>query len=108
MTWNPMENVGLLALLLLGLILLAVIGARITEVQRRIGVLFRIEAKLDLLLKQANIRFDPYADLPHEIAEAVRAGQKIKAIKLYRQNTGVGLKEAKDFIEEIQRRGGVG
>jgi hypothetical protein len=34
--------------------------------------------------------------------------QKIKAIKLYRQSTGVGLKEAKEFIEEVQRRAGVG
>jgi ribosomal protein L7/L12 len=30
-------------------------------------------------------------------------GQKIEAIKLYRERTGVGLKEAKDAVEAIQR-----
>jgi ribosomal protein L7/L12 len=32
------------------------------------------------------------------------AGKKIRAIKYYREATGVGLKEAKDFVEEVQRR----
>jgi ribosomal protein L7/L12 len=26
---------------------------------------------------------------------------------LYRQSTGVGLKEAKDFVEEVERRAGL-
>ena len=30
-----------------------------------------------------------------------------RAIKLYRQASGVGLKEAKDFVEAVQRRAGV-
>ncbi|WP_337001601.1 MULTISPECIES: ribosomal protein L7/L12 [unclassified Microbacterium] len=34
-----------------------------------------------------------------EIDRLVTAGQKIHAIKLYRDNTGVGLKEAKDRID---------
>jgi ribosomal protein L7/L12 len=101
------ESLGLIALVVLGVILLASVGARVNAMQSRMGVLFRVEAKLDLLLKQANIKFDPYASVSPEIAEAVRGGQKIKAIKLYRQSSGVGLKEAKDFIEEVQRRAGV-
>jgi hypothetical protein len=32
------------------------------------------------------------------------AGQKIAAIKVYRQATGQGLKESKDFIESIESR----
>ena len=101
------ESFGLIAFVVLVLILLTSIGARLNAMQSRIAVLFRIEAKLDLLLKQANIKFDPYANVSREIAEAVRAGEKIKAIKLYRQSAGVGLKEAKDFVEEVQRRAGV-
>jgi large subunit ribosomal protein L7/L12 len=31
------------------------------------------------------------------------AGQKIEAIKLYREHTGVGLKEAKDAVEALER-----
>jgi hypothetical protein len=81
------------------------IAFRLIEMRSRMGtLLYRVEAKLDLLLKQANIKFDPYANVPREIVDAVQAGQKIQAIKLYRESTGVGLKEAKDFIEEFQRR----
>ena len=101
------DRFELIALVVLGVILLVVfsVALRLIEMRSRMGTLFyRIEAKLDLLLKQANIKFDPYANLPGEIAEAVRAGQKIQAIKLYRQSSGVGLKKAKDFIEEFQRR----
>lgn len=36
------------------------------------------------------------------IAEAVRAGRKIEAIKLYRQAHGVGLKEAKDAVDACE------
>jgi len=103
------QSLGVIAFLFGGILLLALagVGVRLVEMRTRMGALSRVEAKLDLLLKQANIKFDPYANLPREIAEAVRAGQKINAIKLYRQSTGVGLKEAKEFIEELQRRSGV-
>jgi hypothetical protein len=36
-----------------------------------------------------------------EIRDAIFAGQKIRAIKLYRELTGHGLKESKDFIEAL-------
>ena len=38
------------------------------------------------------------------IADALRAGNKIQAVKLYREATGLGLKESKDEIEAIQDR----
>jgi ribosomal protein L7/L12 len=101
------ETFGLVALVVLCLMLLVVIGSRLNGIHSRISVLSRIDAKLDLLLKQANIKYDPYSNVSREIAEAVRQGKKIEAIKLYRQSTGVGLKEAKDAVEEIQRRAGV-
>ncbi|MBL8933136.1 MAG: ribosomal protein L7/L12 [Archangium sp.] len=37
------------------------------------------------------------------IVELLRAGQKIEAIKQYRQLTGVGLKESKDAVEAMER-----
>ena len=90
------------------LILMALIDARLNRLKNRLAELSRVEAKLDLLLKQANIRFDPYVNVPPEIAEAVRSGKKIVAIKLQRESSGMGLKEAKDFIEEVERRAGMG
>ena len=108
MTWTPMEGFGLAALAVLGFVLLTGIGALLNGIRSRIAVLSRVEAKLDLLLKQANIKFDPYANVPLDIVQALRDGKKIDAIKLYRQSTGVGLKEAKDFVEEVERRAGTG
>jgi len=40
-----------------------------------------------------------------DVAELVRSGKKIEAIKLYRQLTGLGLKESKDIIEQFQSGG---
>jgi hypothetical protein len=107
MNWTPAETIGLAVLMVLGLILLVAIRIRLDDIQSRIAAVTRVEAKLDLLLKQANIEFDPYAYLSNDIVEALRANQKIEAIKLYRQVTGVGLKEEKEFIEEVQRRAGL-
>jgi ribosomal protein L7/L12 len=39
---------------------------------------------------------------PDQLQGLIRAGQKIKAIKYYRQATGVGLKEAKDAVEWLE------
>jgi len=101
------EIFGLAALIALGLILLLAIRLRLDGIQSRIAAITRVEAKLDLLLKRADIKFDPYAYVSDDLVEALRANQKIKAIKLYREATGVGLKEAKEFIEEVQRRAGL-
>jgi Ribosomal protein L7/L12 C-terminal domain len=90
------------------MLMVLLIGARLNRLQERLAILSRVEAKLDLLLKQANIRFEPYVNLPPEIAEALGNGKKILAIKLQRESSGMGLKEAKDFIEEVERRAGTG
>ena len=39
-----------------------------------------------------------------EIIEALKKGRKIDAIKLYRDATGQGLREAKEFIETLTER----
>lgn len=44
----------------------------------------------------------PDASLEAEVRQRVRAGELIDAIKLVRQRTGLGLKEAKDFVERMQ------
>ena len=58
-----------------------------------------LERKVDLILKHLGI--DPYQGVDEKIVELMRAGQKIEAIKLYREQTGVGLKEAKDYVESL-------
>ncbi|MGA2419599.1 MAG: hypothetical protein ABSG69_05905 [Candidatus Acidiferrum sp.] len=45
-----------------------------------------------------------YANVPAKVRQAIERGQKIDAIRFYRESTGVGLKEAKEYIEETMRR----
>ena len=92
--------------MLLVLVLFLLMNWRLTSIERQIAKIARVEVKLDLLLKHAGVEYDPYKALPPEVADALRKRQKIQAIKLYRMATGLGLKEARDFIEETQRRAG--
>jgi ribosomal protein L7/L12 len=45
------------------------------------------------------VRLDPAAE--NELREMVARGQKIEAIKRVRELTGLGLKEAKDYVEQL-------
>ena len=58
-----------------------------------------IERKIDLILSHLGI--DPDQGVNQQVLELVKAGQKIQAIKVYREQTGVGLKEAKDYVESL-------
>ena len=72
-----------------------------------ISRLNRLERKVDFLLRELNLvereeaallDFDP--DLT-EVAALVRQNRKIEAIKLYRELTGAGLKEAKEAVDRL-------
>jgi hypothetical protein len=89
------------------LALLLILMGSLGHVQRRLVGLSRIEAKLDLLLAEAGLEYDPLKDALPEIVEILRRGDKIGAIKCYRNASGVGLKDAKDYVEELQRRAGL-
>ncbi|OGV65814.1 MAG: hypothetical protein A2283_07750 [Lentisphaerae bacterium RIFOXYA12_FULL_48_11] len=43
-------------------------------------------------------------EMAQKIANCLYAGRKIEAIKLYRDHTGKGLKESKDFIEALEAK----
>ena len=85
-------------------IVVALIGARIGSIEQRLGALSRLEGKLDAVLKHQGIRFDPYGETPPAVLDALRRGRTIEAIKAYRLATGVDLKEAKDYVDELRRR----
>lgn len=66
-----------------------------------------LEDRLNFLYRRLNIEYaDPGANplFPPEIQEALRRGNKIEAIKIYRELTGVGLAEAKQAIERFEPR----
>ena len=59
----------------------------------------RLERKVDLIL--SHLGLDPNHGVNEKVLELVKAGQKIPAIKLYREQTGAGLKDAKDYVEGL-------
>jgi ribosomal protein L7/L12 len=78
---------------------------RIAELESRLA---RLEQRVDMIAGRLGFG-DPGAMQPGmtdmtEIEQMLRKGQKIEAIKIYRQKTGVGLKEAKDAVEAMERR----
>ena len=86
-------------------VLILLIGAMTVALKPRDKArLFRLEQKLDMLLQHAGIKV-PQSSLPPAAAEALRNGDKIKAIKHYRDATGAGLAEAKDAVERAENSG---
>jgi ribosomal protein L7/L12 len=72
--------------------------ASIADLQRKFD---RLADKLDLLLKANGIDPNSPAALSDRVRKAVADGRKIEAIKLYREETGLGLREAKDAVDKI-------
>ena len=75
--------------------------ARIVELEMRLAAL---ERKVDSLMKvtqmpdEENHRYDF-----SEIRQLLSMGKKIEAIKRYREISGLGLREAKDMIDQLER-----
>jgi hypothetical protein len=95
-------NPALVVIILCTFLVVVVMQMRFNAIASGLARLSRLEAKVDLLLKNANIKYDPTVNVPPDVVEALRRGAKIDAIKRYREATGVGLKEAKDFVEGLQ------
>lgn len=74
--------------------------ARIAELEKRVA---RLEAQL--AQSGAPTTYDAATPPPEawvaEVQALRRSGKVINAIKLYREHTGVGLKEAKDAVEAL-------
>ena len=83
---------------------IAIVLVRLSAIERRLTRLSRLDAKIDALLRNAGIHFDPLQDVPADVREALERGETILAIKRFRQATGAGLKEAKEFVDEVRRR----
>lgn len=57
----------------------------------------RLHEQADVLLETLGLKAD--GQLPADVAKLAHAGQKIEAIKRYRELTGASLKDAKDAVE---------
>jgi ribosomal protein L7/L12 len=90
----PVLNSLVLAGVVLMILTTAISGARTAA---------RVEAanrKLDLLLKHAGV--DIQQIMRGELEPLLRAGNKIEAINVYRECTGVSLADAKNAVERMQ------
>lgn len=85
---------------------IAKLEAQVAELTRRLGA---SDADASSAAQEASgftFASDASADSALDdprIGEMVAAGNKIGAIKLYRELTGEGLKEAKDAVDELSR-----
>lgn len=61
----------------------------------------RLDRKLTLIMRFMQIDVNQAVSLSEQAKELARNGDKIGAIKRHRTETGVGLKEAKDAVEEF-------
>lgn len=83
------------------LVVVLTVCQRIWVLERRV---ITLNAKLDVLLKHSRIESDPMEGLSEQVIEALKQGDKIEAVKLYKTATGESLVEAKQHIEDIQTK----
>ena len=86
-------------LIVAGVIVLVLVGAAAMMLRRSWG------NSLDRTGAAPSMRYHSAADIPGAERAAIRAlmdgGNKIAAIKRVRELTGVGLKEAKDYVDSL-------
>ena len=82
----------------IGFVFMVYVVGRLQKADREIALL---RDKLDHLYAKAGARYDPASDLPADVLSAIRAGNKIKAIKLYRAATSASLLESKTAIDRL-------
>ena len=79
-------------------------GGQHRRLERRVA---RLERMLKALLEHLNVPYDDdeaqAARVSDRVRSLVRDGQLIEAIKQYREDTGVGLAEAKEVVDGLRR-----
>ena len=88
------------------LVLLVAGNGRRAAADRQDSRLDVLERKLDLIMDHLGIR-EPEPIAPDGVLDALVAGRKIQAIKVYREATGAGLVDAKNAVELLARQSGL-
>jgi ribosomal protein L7/L12 len=85
-------------------------GRRIAELERKVSELYERLGRAEPSGFSTDSGFSEPASVAASedprVIELLGSGQKIQAIKLYRELTGVGLAEAKDAVEQLERMHG--
>lgn len=64
--------------------------------------LARVERKLDAICDHLGLEVERYPGVSEQVADALRRGRKIEAIKRYREETGASLRDAKDAVDRAE------
>ena len=75
-----------------------------TEIQQLRSRINQVEENLKVLYRHLNLQYPDYGLDPlmtPELQAAIQRGNKIEAIKIYRELTGLGLAEAKAAIDKV-------
>ena len=63
----------------------------------------KLERQMAFLMQTLELEYEDEPDaVSPEIIDLLHRGEKIQAIKLYREMTGASLKAAKEFIESLE------
>ena len=57
--------------------------------------------KLNKIINHLEIEDDELNKINDELNKLIIEGKKVKAVKLYRMTTGAGLKESKEYIDDL-------
>ncbi len=94
-----MRHIDLPLLILSFSLILLVASAVFRNTNGQEARLLLLERKINLILNHLGIEDGATADV---VRDLIMRGQKIEAIRLYRQQSGVGLKEAKEAVDQMQ------
>jgi hypothetical protein len=98
-----LETIQMLLLLFL---VIAAVGGPFGRDAALDARLRRLERSVERIARQVGVEPEAPSNRqrPSEaVLDAIRARRRIEAIRLYREETGAGLREAKDAVDEFER-----
>lgn len=82
-------------------IVLSLFTIVISSISQMKGDIARINITLNKIAKQVGVTDPVIENIDDELKSLIVEGKKIQAIKKYRTVTGLGLKEAKDYVDSL-------
>lgn len=84
--------------IIIGLMFITILTSIVGELKSDIK---RMNLTLEKIAKQVGVTGTIIENIDEELINLILQGKKIKAIKRYRMVTGIGLKEAKDYVDSL-------
>lgn len=87
--------------IIVGCAMLGIIFSIVSQLQKDIA---RINASLYRIEKHIGVQNPEAENIDEELRELISQGKKVRAVKRYRIATGLGLKEAKEYVDRLSER----